>query len=387
MKVQEFQIQFHTPAFLGDANPSGRWRTPPFKAQLRQWWRVAYAAQQQFAVNVREMRDIEGRLFGHAWLDDDSFEREGTRVATSARKSLVRIRLSRWDEGQLKSWDRLEAGTVFHPEAEKVRHQVGPHAYLGYGPLDGRGGTKLQDKQGKPNAAIQAKEQAELAVAFPDEHAALLDQALLLMNLYGTVGGRSRNGWGSYSLAPIDGAAVPNATTPSQPLTKCLGLGMDWPHALGADAQGVLIWQTQPHKDWAALMKTLAEIKIALRTQFVFTTGKTNSPEDRHWLSYPVTNHAVTSWGNNARLPNQLRFKDGLFSGSDSVHYNARLPNQLRFKVRTTDDGQLVGVIFHMPHKPPAEFGSSPQTLQRIWQQVHSHLDQSPAQPLTRIAA
>ena len=101
-------------------------------------------------------------------------------------------------------------------------------------------------------------------------------------------------------------------------------------------------------------MKTLAQIKIALRTQFVFTTGKTQNPEDRHWLSYPVTNHSVTSWGNNARLPNSLRFK-----------------------VRPMADGQLVGVIFHMPHKPPAEFGSSPKTLERIWCQVHSQLDQT----------
>ncbi len=86
----------------------------------------------------------------------------------------------------------------------------------------------------------------------------------------------------------------------------------------------------------------------------MFTTGKTQNPEDRHWLSYPVTNHTVTSWGNNARLPNSLRFK-----------------------VRPMADGQLVGVVFHIPHKPPAEFGSSPQTLERIWRQVHSHLDQT----------
>lgn len=360
MQTRQFQLQFHTPAFLGDATQSGRWRSPPFKAQLRQWWRVAYAAQQQFAVNVREMRDIEGRLFGHAWLENDSFERDGKHVATTARKSEVRIRLNHWSEGQLKSWDRLEAGTVFHPEAEKVRNQVGPHAYLGYGPLDGRGGTKLQDKQGKANAAIQANEQAQLSIAFPDEHAITLDQALQLMNLYGTVGGRSRNGWGSYSLQRIDGVDTPTSATPSQALAKCLSV--DWPHALGTDSQGTLIWQTQPHKDWAGLMKTLAQIKIALRTQFVFTTGKTQNPEDRHWLSYPVTNHTVTSWGNNARLPNSLRFK-----------------------VRPMSDGQLVGVVFHIPHKPPAEFGSSPQTLERIWRQVHSHLDQTAT--LKRITA
>jgi CRISPR-associated protein Cmr1 len=346
MKTRQLQIQFHTPAFLGDANQSGRWRTPPFKAQLRQWWRVAYAAQQLFAVNVRDMRDIEGHLFGHAWLEDDRDE-DNNKVA--ARKSLVRIRLSQWSEGKETQWvgqDQL----VQHPnvhDRDGRQKPVGAQLYMGFGPLIFDRGTAL-----KANAAIQANEQAQLSIAFPDEHAITLDQALQLMNLFGTVGGRSRNGWGSYSLQRIDGAAMPSSATPSQALAKCLSV--DWPHALGTDSQGTLIWQTQPHKDWAGLMKTLAQIKIALRTQFVFTTGKTQNPEDRHWLSYPVTNHTVTSWGNNARLPNSLRFK-----------------------VRPMADGQLVGVVFHIPHKPPAEFGSSPQTLERIWRQVHSHLDQT----------
>jgi CRISPR-associated protein Cmr1 len=349
MQLRQLQIQFHTPAFLGDATQSGRWRTPPFKAQLRQWWRVAYAAQQQFAVNVREMRDIEGRLFGHAWLENDNFERDGKRVATTARKSEVRLRLNHWSEGELKNWDRLEARTVFHPEAEKVFNQVGPHAYLGYGPLDGRGGTKLQDKQG---AAIQAKEEAQLSIAFPDEHAITLDHALQLMDLYGTVGGRSRNGWGSYSLQRIDGLDTPTSPTPTQALAKCLSV--DWPHALGADSQGALVWQTLPHKDWAGLMRTLAEIKIKLRTQaaFKFPHAQPDGQiHDRHWLSYPITRHDVNVW----------KCK------------NLRLPNQLRFKVCHTDDA-LVGVIFHMPHLPPAEFRPDTKTLESIWRTVHSHL-------------
>jgi len=82
MKTQSFQIQFHTPAFLGDADQSGRWRTPPFKAQLRQWWRVAYAAEKLFAVNVGEMRKVEGCLFGHAWLENDEFMRDSKPVKT-----------------------------------------------------------------------------------------------------------------------------------------------------------------------------------------------------------------------------------------------------------------------------------------------------------------
>ena len=117
MKKLSFQLQFHTPAFLGDATQSGRWRTPPFKAQLRQWWRVAYAAQQRFAVNVAEMREIEGHLFGHAWLEDDK-DADGKKVA--ARRSAVRIRLSQWDAGTLKTWEPLPS--VKH---EEVKLQVG----------------------------------------------------------------------------------------------------------------------------------------------------------------------------------------------------------------------------------------------------------------------
>lgn len=75
MKKLEYTVRFTTPAFLGNAEQSGRWRTPPIKALLRQWWRVAYAADKNFTVRVDEMRHEEGLLFGHAWLEDDNDQR------------------------------------------------------------------------------------------------------------------------------------------------------------------------------------------------------------------------------------------------------------------------------------------------------------------------
>ena len=343
MQKHTFQLQFHAPAFLGDSTQSGRWRTPPFKAQLRQWWRVAYAAQQGFAVSVQEMRDAEGHLFGHAWLENDRDE-DNNKVA--ARKSLVRIRLSRWDEGLLKSWQA--ANKVNHPEVGMVDSNL----YMGYGPVLLPRGSK--EPTLKSNAAIQAKEETQLAIAYPDEHAITLDQALQLMHLYGTVGGRSRNGWGSYSLQSIDGVVAPTSPLPTQALAKCLSV--DWPHALGADNHGALVWQTLPHKDWTGVMRTLAEIKIKLRTQaaFKFPHAQPDGQiHDRHWLSYPITRHDVSDWKRK----------------------NLRLPNQLRFKVRAMADGKLVGLIFHMPHKPPMDFDPRPAELMRIWGQVHQHLD------------
>jgi len=35
MTTRKYQVRFVTPAFLGDFEQAGRWRTPPFKALLR----------------------------------------------------------------------------------------------------------------------------------------------------------------------------------------------------------------------------------------------------------------------------------------------------------------------------------------------------------------
>lgn len=361
MRTLTYQVSFNTPAFLGNAEQQAQWRTPPFKALLRQWWRVTYAANNNFRVDVAAMRDAEGRLFGHAWLENDRDAR-GDKVA--ARKSLVRIRLGQWSAGKLKSWDGNDP-TVQH---DNVPKPVGSQLYMGYGPLVFRNGTAL-----KANAAVQSGEHTTFALACPDEHAALIEQALVLIDHFGTVGGRNRNGWGSFSLKPQTGVAAPVVAVPMRDWKECLGF--DWPHAIGKDNQGALIWQTQPHADWKALMKELAMLKISLRTkQFELRLDASagdrqlynknreeigiehGAPQQRHWLSYPITHHSVKPWGGNARLPNSLRFK-----------------------ARPTTDGKLIGVIFHMPCLPPPAFNPDRAAIERVWQQVHSFLDGHPA--------
>jgi len=344
MTKRKYQVRFLTPGFLGNARQDGQWRTPPFKALLRQWWRVAWVEQNDFSNDVRALHDAEDKLFGSA-------------AGESGCRSRVRLRLGHWDLGKLKSWDGLEQRTVRHPEVQRTGYKVGPHAYLGFGPLDGRGGTKL----GKPNAAIQGGESADLRLAFPspngDAGAALLDRALALMHGFGTLGGRSRNGWGSFALLTTDGSALTLHQLPQRDWQACLD--RDWPHAIGSDGQGALIWQTGASDDWKSLMRQLAEIKIGLRTQkaFEFHSGNnTSHPEARHWLSHPVTEHNVRPW------------KQGRKQG--------RLPNSLRFKVRADDDGRLRGVIFHVPCLPPPQlFHPDADAIKQVWQQVHAFLD------------
>lgn len=346
MHLCSYQLRFQTPAFLGNAQQQAQWRTPPIKALLRQWWRVVVA--QELGYDVARLRQREAALFGTAADEGES------------RQSRIRIRLSHWDEGKPKDWPRH--GTVTHPE---VSAAVGSDLYLGFGPLEYNKtscGTAL-----KNGAAIQAGASATLGLAFPEADAPALLHALRLMDCYGTLGGRSRNGWGSFSLQPADAQTAAFEGKPATRTTRNWqqALQLDWPHALGSDARGLLAWQTRPFDHWPQLMQELARLKIGLRTQFTFTTGRdTPRTEDRHWLAYPVTNHSVSAWGGNTRLPNSLRFKVRPAPGNPQ---------------------QVVGVVFHMPCLPPPAFSPKIDAITDVWQRVHGFLDAS--QHLTRIAA
>ena len=247
MQKLTYRVQFVTPAFLGDANQTGRWRTPPFKALLRQWWRVVYAADHNFAVDVAAMRREEGLLFGNAWLS----HREDNREVADYCKSKVRIRLDKWDEGDLTKDKWPKDSFVTHPEVKNREGKLlpgGSALYMGFGPLmyDNQRRTTIL----KANAAIQAGEAAGLSIAVPAQHAARFQRVLWLMNRYGTLGGRSRNGWGSFILTPADEKSKLDFGTP---FIFCRfwrdALGMDWPHAVGQDGKGALIWQTK--RKWA----------------------------------------------------------------------------------------------------------------------------------------
>lgn len=336
----EYQLQFLTPAFLGNAKQSAQWRTPPIKALLRQWWRVTVAEEMNF--DVTAIRKREGELFGTAADGGNS------------RKSQVRIRLDSWNEGGLKNWEPL--GKVKHPE---VNHPVGADLYLGYGPLK----YQQQKTTLSANAAIQAGESGVISIAFPESFSHELLAAITLMNQYGALGGRSRNGWGSFTLTPKNDETPALSASLDQKVERDwrTALKLDWPHAIGLD-DSLLVWQTtKPESSWRDVMLELAKIKISLRTQFRFTTGH-NAPviEQRHWLSYPITNHSVKAWGRNMRLPNSLRFK------------------------ACKQGSKLYGVIYHMPCQPPRAFKPDQLVLEDVWGRVHQHLDNTPS--LKRLA-
>jgi len=348
----EYDLSFATPAFVGDAAQQAQWRTPPLKALIRQWWRVVKAPQVAFS--VERLRNAEDALFGTAASDGEH---------APSHRSLLRLRLSTWEQGKLTSGPSGEPRET-HPE---VGRPVGTELYLGFGPLAydkvARSAT-LGMTSGLKRTAIDEKSAATLRLLCPVQHQADIQALFQLAAWFGTVGSRARNGWGSLQIAHRDLKPLTRENLRplaiSRPLIECLGI--DWPHAIGEDQRGPLVWKTRVTGNWRQVMKELARIKIAFRTQPALSlAGVTPGTfAARHLLAYPITHHAVSgpAWGGQGRLANQIRFK------------------VLR------EREHLVGVIAHLPCALPAEMARAlpPQSRAsldqtRVWQSVHTVLD------------
>ncbi len=381
MIKQSYTVRFVTPAFLGNAEQQGQWRTPPFKALLRQWWRVA--AAKDYGYNHQRLRDAEGKLFGNAWIEE------------AFCKSKVRLRLDRWDEGKLKKsvWPGKDEKKLTHPEVTNKEGKtipVGAELYLGYGPLNY---DKIQKRTVlKANAAIQADDYAdyaELHLAYPEDLTAVAD-AFQLIHWLGTLGGRSRNGWGSLLLESkeLRGSDSLNQSDPllnklARPLGQCLDDG--WPHAIGKDSDGLLIWTSKKaYSNWHEAMVELARIKITFRTQSSLVFSRNNDIKKpridyRHVLAYPVTHHGVEGWCEEDQKTGKL-----ITDKQGYLKQSTRLANQLRFKVTKTEDDRYQGIVYHLPCGIPTELLNALSKTDRdwivgqqlgVWQSVHAVLD------------
>ena len=341
MLQQRFELSFLSPAFLGDASQESVWRVPPLKALLREWWRISVA--RSVGHNVRDMLLREQLLFGTA--NDGG--------GSQSRASRVRLALDRWSRGTVSSWQprgipRFEVSAGRGLPAD---------LYLGYGPL--QVGQKL-----KAAPAINAGEQNGFAVACPDEFAAglALDTVSGLIHAFGTVGSRSRNGWGSLSMVPQGSAAQPLSVSVLRQwdvlcnLADCLK--RDWPHAIGEDEGGPLVWESvESFADWRQALGLMAQVRLAMRREAKrHHAAGAHFPEALDLIVSPTTGRNFNAHGWNR---------------------NTRVANTLRFKLFLDDASGLRLRVYHTPCKPPHPFSGLP--LLETWESIHRGLDDHPA--------
>lgn len=401
MTKLEYRLSFNTPAFLGNAYQQAQWRTPPFKALIRQWWRVVKVNEllrNGFSPTVShgELLKLENKLFGTA-TDDNS---------GGSQRSLIRLRLDSWEEVNIGKWEYDQK--IPHCEVNNQKG-VGAELYLGFGPLT-HGDTGKTTNNGfpikdtilapikdSPNAlkrtAIALQSSANLNIMIPDEYESELRQAMQLASWFGTLGSRSRNGWGSLYLEgdSIESLNLARLSAYLRPLDDCLKL--DWSHAIGSRQEKPAVWTTKVSGNWRELMKELAQIKIKFRTETEILSLENKSDGDfagRHILGYPVTNHAVLGpIIRNENVAGWVELDKRTGEPKKDKHgkliQSARLANQIRFKVAKQPDGKMIGLITHLPCKLPdtlwKKLNRADQQFVRdnelaIWQQVHKKLDE-----------
>ena len=227
LRKREYALELVTPAFLGGADQSAEWRTPSIKALIRQWWRVAYVAKH--GINVNDMREAEGRLFGT--------------VNGEASQAKVRIRLGEWKVGNLTQMPA--GGQVRHSEVGNGGRNINAFLYLGYGSLANAGTGVTLNKE----RALSTQQVNSLTIIGKDltqDEWTLIDQTMHYIALFGTIGGRSRNGWGSLCIKnkkdnqPL--ATLDNIKDlPTKALAHCLQ--HDWPSSIGSHNNQALVWQ------------------------------------------------------------------------------------------------------------------------------------------------
>lgn len=330
-KQLTYRARFTTPAFLGNATQDAQWRTPPFKALLRQWWRVEYAAQHAFRIDLDQMRHDEGLLFGHAWLDKDTDE-AGRNVA--ARKSLLRLRLvdaqtptgAAWSKGSQKGISPL-------PKNDST-------SYAWFGLIER--GKNVPDRTAITASGDESSRM--LLLAFPTEHTEFFQRTLSLIHAFGTAGSRSRGGWGSVHLdspdqegKPDPGLDIGRFAEYSRDWRVCLE--DDWAMSLARDERGLWIWHSRKtFSQWHEAVRAIAAERKSIRERL-------DKPRR------PVLGFAKKE----------------------------RMPSPLRWKVVRSASGELLVRAFAMPHRLPNENRASLNTaaVRSTWQEIADRLDAS----------
>ena len=360
----EYEVEFVTPAFLGNAEQKGQWRTPPFKALLRRWWRIQHAAKVGY--DWRDLRRREGLLWGNAFLNRDDLPenmRQGRKNGHC--RSLISLRFSDWHNGTLKNeiWEE----EIFDRVNPGGQYAIPADLYLGYGAIlsrrvTGRGRPRrVEYLQHEP--AIAPGDSNRLRLAFRESHLApMLEGLMWLIDQFGTLGSRADNAWGSLHVKKVRKPG--NFTLPVRNWDACLNL--DWAHAIGRDNRGALVWDTKPLPNWKKAIEELAKLKAGIRSIAKKNTYRGPRVTGALLLGYP----AGPERGN-------LHYIQALGP-------NTRWASQIRMKVVILPDGRVKGRIYHLPHKPPPPIWSKLNPQQRqwiennqqpLWAEIHQFLD------------
>lgn len=261
-----FDVEFITPTFLGGADGNAEIRTAPFKSLIRRWWRITNGN-----LSPEELWQKESELFG-------STEKNPKTGKTFGKSKVI---LSIVDSSRVQ----YSSSQFDIEEAHKEKNTVDVGLYLGYGAVTNKGIRNY----------IKPGSRCGFEMKVPSKYVKELEKTLFYINLFGTIGSKSKNGFGSISIAY---KFNPQECWPlCQDINKVLNNGKNYPNAIVKDTNGILCWATNDYDSWEDAIKKLCDVYLEVGSWIKEEGGKSKW---RNLFGYAEA---------NKRLPSQVILK------------------------------------------------------------------------------
>ncbi|MDR2342534.1 MAG: type III-B CRISPR module RAMP protein Cmr1 [Campylobacteraceae bacterium] len=193
------EAEFVTPAFLGGADQSAELRTASFKAALRWWWRVLYEAQHKDKIYEKES-ELFGSTDGASKVRIEIFGALSTQTPNFLRNNF--------------NGEKIYIKTIKTKDGRDKRIEIDAIDYLAYGLYAYEKGD-IDRKAGNVynrdyfNVSLPFK----INIYIEKENNKSKDEIIMCLKalfIFGGIGSRSRNGFGSLHLI---NNTLPNITT------------------------------------------------------------------------------------------------------------------------------------------------------------------------------
>lgn len=173
-----FEIEFITPTFLGGADGNAEIRTAPFKTGIRYWWRVLYGAKYG-----NKIKEVEDEIFG-----------------STDKASNVQILFSGMNKNIPTMKEGFPIGKKINVTSKGKTFPINILDYLAYGKYEyvKGNGNVYNSTYIVPGSRIKVS-----VLIKKTEFDSEIKDALKMFILYGNVGSRSRNGFGSMDTSDL----------------------------------------------------------------------------------------------------------------------------------------------------------------------------------------
>lgn len=198
-----FTVEFLTPCFLGGADQNAEVRTAPFKAGLRYWWRVLYGSKYG-----DKIKSVEDEIFGTAKSDAKTkvgksrviWEVVDSRIDYQKEKTITSFSDIKY--GSDKVYEKIsDRDWNTHARRGSKDNRMNILNYLALGKFTLDDENDVNPKNNKPKKKnyrfIKPGSRISFNVRISTEKKSEIIDALKFFIIFGGVGGKSRNGFGS----------------------------------------------------------------------------------------------------------------------------------------------------------------------------------------------